>query len=65
MKLPKNLGVILLGVWVILFGLLTAPFLRFSFNHSSDILAALGIAVGAVLLMQTFGQSSGGKLGRA
>jgi hypothetical protein len=64
-KLPKNLGVLLLAVWVILFGLLTAPFLKFSFNYSGDILAGLGIAVGVALLWQTFGHPSGGKLGRA
>jgi hypothetical protein len=27
MKMPKNLGMLLLAIWLILFGLLTAPFL--------------------------------------
>jgi hypothetical protein len=51
-KLPKNLGMILLAVWLILFGVLTAPFLHFTFAHSGDVLALLAIAAGAVLLLQ-------------
>lgn len=30
MKLPKNLGMILLAEWLILFGILTAPVLKIS-----------------------------------
>jgi hypothetical protein len=52
MTLPKNLGMILLAVWLILFGVLTAPFLKFGFAHSGDVLAALAIAVGVLLLLQ-------------
>ena len=52
MTLPKNLGMMLLAVWFILYGVLTAPFLRIGFTHSGDILAALAIAVGILLLMQ-------------
>jgi len=52
MTLPKNLGMILLAVWLILFGVLTAPFLKFGFTHSGDVLAALAIAVGVLLLLQ-------------
>lgn len=52
MKMPKNLGVILLAIWLILFGLLTAPFLSFSFSHSGDILAVLAIVTGVLLLLQ-------------
>ena len=40
MTMPKNLGMIVLAVWLILFGLLTAPFLGLSFSHSGDILRA-------------------------
>ena len=40
---PKNLGMLLLAVWLILFGVLTAPFLRFSFAYSTDILAVLAV----------------------
>jgi hypothetical protein len=50
MKLPKNLGMILLAVWLILFGVLTAPFLKFSFAYSADLLAILAIAVGVLFL---------------
>ena len=52
MKMPKNLGMILLAVWLILFGVLTAPFLKVSFTHSGDLLAVLAIAAGVVLLLQ-------------
>jgi len=52
MRLPKNLGMLLLAVWLILFGVLTAPFLKFSFAYSGDLLAALAIAVGVLLLVQ-------------
>ena len=52
MTMPKNLGMILLAVWLILFGVLTAPFLKFGFSHSGDVLAVLAIAVGVLLLLQ-------------
>jgi hypothetical protein len=52
MKVPTNLGMVLLAVWLILFGILTAPFLRLSFAHSGDLLAVLAIAAGLLLLMQ-------------
>lgn len=52
MKLPKNLGMLLLAVWFLLFGLLTAPFLKFGFAYSADLLAILAIAVGVLLFLQ-------------
>jgi hypothetical protein len=52
MKFPKNLGMILLGIWLILYGLLTAPFLRLNFAYSGDILAVLAVVAGILLLMQ-------------
>ena len=52
MRLHKNLGMILLAAWLILFGVLTAPFLNLGFAHSGDILALLAIAAGVVLLLQ-------------
>ena len=52
MKAPKDLGMILLAAWLILFGLLTAPVLRVNFAHSGDVLAVLAIAAGIVLLMK-------------
>jgi hypothetical protein len=52
MKIPKNLGMLLLAVWLILYGLLTAPFLGVHFAHSCDLLSVLAIAAGVLLLMQ-------------
>jgi hypothetical protein len=52
MKIPANLGMVLLAVWLILFGVLTAPFLRLSFAYSGDLLAVLAIAAGILLVMQ-------------
>jgi hypothetical protein len=52
MKLPKNLGMILMAVWLMLFGILTAPFLKFSFAYSTDLLAVLAVAAGVLLLLQ-------------
>ena len=52
MKTPKDLGMTVLAAWLILFGVLTAPFLRVSFAHSGDLLAALAIAAGVLLLMK-------------
>ena len=48
----KNLGMLLLAVWLILFGLLSASFVGVSFSHSADILAVLAITAGALLLIQ-------------
>jgi len=50
MKVPKSLGTILLTVWLILFGVLNAPFLNFSFTYSADLLALLAIVAGVLLL---------------
>lgn len=52
MKVPANLGMILLAVWLILFGLLTAPFLGVHFAHSGDVLAVLAIVTGILFLMR-------------
>jgi hypothetical protein len=52
MKLPKNLGMFLLAVWLILFGLLTAPLLKFSFAYSGDLLAVLAVVAGVLLFLQ-------------
>jgi hypothetical protein len=51
MKLPKNLGMILLAIWLILYGLLTAP-IGLSFAYSGVILAVLAIAAGVLILLQ-------------
>jgi hypothetical protein len=52
MKAPKDLGMTLLAAWLILFGLLTAPFLRVSFAYSGDLLAVLAITAGVLLFMK-------------
>ena len=52
MKMPSNLGMILLAVWLIAFGVLTAPFLKFSFSYSGDVLAVLAVVAGVLLLIQ-------------
>jgi uncharacterized membrane protein HdeD (DUF308 family) len=52
MKTPNNLGMMLLAVWLIVFGLLTVSFLKISFAHSGDVLAVLAIAAGVLLLMK-------------
>jgi hypothetical protein len=52
MKLPKDLGSLLLAVWFILFGVLTAPFLKVSFAYSADLLAVLAIVIGVLLLLK-------------
>jgi hypothetical protein len=52
MKKPKDLGMIVLAAWLILFGLLTAPFLKISFAHSGDVLSVLAIATGVLLFMR-------------
>jgi hypothetical protein len=52
MRTPKDLGVTVLAAWLVLFGLLTAPFLKISFAHSGDVLAVLAIAAGVLLFMK-------------
>lgn len=52
MRMPRNLGMLLLAVWLILFGLLTAPFLGFSFAYSGDVLAIFAVTVGVLLILQ-------------
>jgi hypothetical protein len=52
MRIPKDLGMMLLVAWLILFGLLTAPFLGVSFAHSGDLLAVLAVAAGVLLFMK-------------
>jgi hypothetical protein len=52
MKVPKELGMTVMAAWLILFGLLTAPFLQISFAHSGDVLAILAIAAGVILFMK-------------
>ena len=46
---PRNLGMLLLGLWLIAAGALTL--LRIDFAHSGLVLAALAIAAGVCILL--------------
>jgi hypothetical protein len=48
MKMTKNLGMLLLGIWLILTGLI--PLLRLSFSGLYILMAILAIAAGAFIL---------------
>ncbi|HZY87432.1 MAG TPA: hypothetical protein VFE78_21525 [Gemmataceae bacterium] len=52
MRLPKNLGMLLLAVWFILFGLLMTPALGLTFRYGPDVLGVLAIVVGVLLFLQ-------------
>jgi len=49
MRLPKNLGMLLLSIWLILTGLIAL--LSFSFQGLSLIMAILAIAAGVLILL--------------
>ncbi len=50
MRRPKNLGIFLLGIWLILTGLL--PFLNVNFSGLNILMALLAIVAGLLLLLQ-------------
>ncbi len=50
MRLPKNLGMVLLAIWLILFGVLSLGILRF--GALDTIAALLAIAAGILLLLR-------------
>jgi hypothetical protein len=50
MKLTKNLGILLLAIWLIVTGLL--HFVHLSFTGMDTILALLAIAAGVLLLVR-------------
>jgi hypothetical protein len=52
MNLSKSLGMILLAVWLILYGVLSNTFFNVSFTYSGDVLAILAIVTGVVLLVR-------------
>ena len=52
MKSPKDLGMMVLAVWLIVFGLLNVSFLKISFAHSGDVMAVLALAAGVLLLLK-------------
>lgn len=47
MKLTKNLGMLLLGIWLIISGLI--PLLNFSFSGLGTLMAILAIAAGVLV----------------
>lgn len=49
MKLASNLGMLLLGVWLVLFGAL--PLLNISFQGMGTVLNVLAVAAGVLILM--------------
>lgn len=61
MKLSKNLGMILLAVWLIVTGLVSL--IGFSFTGLGPILAILAIAAGAVLIFNLGGKGFSRNLG--
>lgn len=50
-KSSRNFGMMLLAVWMILFGILTAPVLNLNFGYEGDLLALFAVAVGILLLL--------------
>ncbi len=49
MKLTKNLGMLLLGLWLILTGLI--PLLNLGFSSLGILMGVLAIAAGALILL--------------
>ena len=49
MKLTRNLGMLLLAVWLILTGLV--PLLNFSFSGLGTVMAILAIAAGVLIVV--------------
>jgi hypothetical protein len=49
MKIASNLGMMLLGIWLLLTGLI--PLLNLNFSALPTLLAALAAAAGALILM--------------
>jgi hypothetical protein len=50
--MPGNLGMMLLAIFLIAFGVLTAPILQVGFTQSGNLLAVLAIVSGVLLLVQ-------------
>jgi hypothetical protein len=48
MKLTRNLGMLLLGIWLVLTGLI--PLLSLSFSGLGTLMAVLALAAGAAIL---------------
>jgi hypothetical protein len=50
MKFTKNIGMLLLGIWLIATGLI--PLLNLSFSGLGTIMAILAIAAGALIIVR-------------
>ena len=50
MKLPNNLGMLLLGIWLIPTGLI--PLLNLSFSGLGTLMAILAIAAGVLIVLK-------------
>ena len=53
MKLPKNLGMLLLSIWLILMGLV--QLLNLGFSGLAILMGILALAAGVVILMERQG----------
>lgn len=49
MRVTKNLGMLLLGIWLIISGL--TPFLNVSFSGLGTLMAILALAAGALIIV--------------
>lgn len=49
MKFTKNLGLLLLGIWLVITGLI--PLLNFSFSGLGTIMAVIAIAAGTLIII--------------
>ena len=50
MNLPKNLGILLLGIWLIVYGLIQV--LALSFSGLGILMGIFAIVIGVLLIMQ-------------
>jgi hypothetical protein len=50
MKTPTNLGILVLAIWLIVWGAMTL--LKLSFTYSNEVLAIGAIAAGILLLLR-------------
>ena len=48
LRLPKNLGMMLLGIWLIITGLI--PLLHFNFQGLFVVMAIFAVATGVIIL---------------
>lgn len=49
MKMTKNVGMLLLGIWLVLTGII--PFLHLSFSGLGTLMAVLALAAGVAILI--------------